>query len=190
MFRFIHYLSSALLLYAICFVTANAQTTLQDRPLPVLPAQGRGVTVLFFLRSDCPVSNSYAPEIERLTKAYPGVLIHFWLVYPDVSDATAAVEENLRQYYAGTDLRSVSVRDPQHTLVKAAGVDMMPEAAVFRGNEIWYHGRIDNRVSGLGKYREAATEHDLADAITAALAGKVAHPAGGPAYGCYIADAR
>ena len=68
------------------------------------------------------------------------------------------------------------------------GATITPEAVVWAGGRVQYRGRIDDRYVDLGVERPAATEHDLADAITAVLAGTpVAHPQT-QAVGCYIAD--
>lgn len=62
-----------------------------------------------------------------------------------------------------------------------------PEAVVVdRNGEIRYRGRIDNFYADLGKPRQQITQHDLADALNAVLAGKpVLHPET-KALGCYI----
>ena len=163
-------------------------TTLDGRAAQVFEGGPSQVTALLFLRSDCPLSNKYAPEIERIAKRYEARGVRFYLVYPDVSDRNADVAKAAHDYYGS--FRGQPLRDPEHSLVKAARVDMMPEAAVFRGEALIYSGRIDDRVPGLGQWRPEASEHDLTDALDAALENRPAHKAGGPAYGCYIADAQ
>ena len=59
--------------------------------------------------------------------------------------------------------------------------------AVVNGRAI-YVGRIDDRYVDLGLERPAPTTHDLADALTAALAGKPIARATTQAVGCFIAD--
>ncbi|HZA35181.1 MAG TPA: hypothetical protein VE505_09650, partial [Vicinamibacterales bacterium] len=36
--------------------------------------------VLVFMRSDCPISNRYAPELERLQRQAAAAAIEFWMV--------------------------------------------------------------------------------------------------------------
>ena len=64
---------------------------------------------------------------------------------------------------------------------------MTPEAAVFDGvGRLAYHGRIDDRYVDFGVDRPAPTTHDLADAVTAVLAGAPVSRAAVPAVGCTI----
>src|SRR4051812_43031512 len=57
---------------------------------PLRTAQSQPV-VLLFVRTDCPVSNRYAPEMERLYRAYAPRHISFWLIYPDADTSTADI---------------------------------------------------------------------------------------------------
>lgn len=142
------------------------------------------VAVFFFVRNDCPISNRYAPEMERLYSAYHPRGIDFWLVYPDADISPQDIKAHLEEYH----LSLPALRDPEHLLVKKAGVKVTPEAAVFVGtDQEIYRGRIDDRYVDLGKERPSATEHDLEDAIRSVLAG---HPARKitRAVGCYIPE--
>ena len=50
---------------------AAAVTILGVRGETLRPLEPRGVAnVLFFIATDCPVSNGYAPEIQRICAAY------------------------------------------------------------------------------------------------------------------------
>ena len=61
---------------------------------------------------------------------------------------------------------------PRHALVTVAAATVTPEAAVFAGGRLVYHGRIDDRYVDLGLERPSPTKRDLADALAAVLAGK------------------
>ncbi len=143
------------------------------------------VTVLVFVRTDCPITNRYAPELQRLAQEFEGRSVAFWLVYPDQDEAPAHIEQHMREFaFPGRPLR-----DPLHVLVKEAHATVAPEAAVFNAaRQLKYHGRIDDRYVDIGRTRPAAQQHDLEDAIQAVLAGKpVAHPQT-RAIGCSLAD--
>jgi hypothetical protein len=143
------------------------------------------VTVLFFIRADCPISNRYAPEIRRLFEAFRSKGIGFWLVYPD-PDATP---ESIRQHLDEYSYSMPAVRDTQHYLVNRAGASITPEAAVFdSGGKCVYVGRIDNWYSEFGKARTAPTEHDLQRVLAAVLEGRLGPFDHQPAVGCYISD--
>jgi hypothetical protein len=81
-------------------------------------------------------------------------------------------------------------RDPDHALVKRAGVTVTPEAAVYSGGRLVYRGRIDDRYAALGKARPEPTRRDLAAALEAALAGRPAPAKITRAVGCTISGLR
>lgn len=179
------------LLVALAALPAAAQVS--RRPLfdldgrEVDPFQGRDAKVMVFLfvRTDCTISNRYAPEMRRLFEKFAKRQVAFWLVYPDPGDSVAMIREHVAEYgYPGAVLR-----DPQHTLVGLTGATVTPEVAVFAGAErMVYRGRIDDRYGDLGRARPAPTTRDLENALEAALAGKpLPHPTT-PAVGCFIAD--
>ena len=62
-----------------------------------------------------------------------------------------------------------AIRDPDHALVRRAGVHVTPEAAVYVFDadtpRLAYRGRIDDRVVELGRQRPRATRFDLRDAL-------------------------
>lgn len=144
--------------------------------------------VLLFLSIDCPISNRYTPEIKRLRNEFSPRNVRFILVYPN-RDHTAAQIRKHQQDFGLTEFQVL--RDPNHWLVKKAGVTVTPETAVFAvGETKVYYGRIDNRFVDFGKERAAATQHDLRDALTALLDGpnpSFSHPHQ-RAVGCYIPD--
>ena len=51
---------------------------------------------------------------------------------------------------------------------------------------VLWHGRIDDRYLTFGTQRPAATRHDLADALNAALAGRQPTAPAAPPVGCAI----
>ena len=158
---------------------------LQGRPINLVHAADGEITVLIFVRTDCPISNRYAPTLQKLAAEHAGKA-RFWLVYPDKSESASDIERHLRQY----NYQQISgVRDPEHDLVKAAQAQITPEAAVFdKNSHLIYHGRIDNWYQSFGHARSAPTTHELDDAINAALEGKPVPAAETKAVGCYIAD--
>ncbi len=139
--------------------------------------------MLVFVRTDCPVSNRYAPLIQQLSSQY-AARAKFWLVYPNGAESAEVISQYLQNY--GYHLPAL--RDPGHSLVTRARVRVTPEAAVFRAGRLLYHGRIDNWYQDFGRRRSAATTHDLDDAIRAALAGRAPATSTTQAVGCYIAD--
>ncbi len=179
-------LTAGVVLLAFPFARAAQKTGLHVDGSPADPFQeapGKPV-VLVFVRTDCPISNRYAPLIQRISAQYAGKA-GFWLVYL----GNTASAEKIRQHESGYGYKLPALRDPQHALVAQAQIQVTPEVAVFDAHHrLIYHGRIDNWYEGLGHARPAATTHELDDAIRAALTGK-APPSSAPGVGCYIADA-
>jgi hypothetical protein len=148
-------------------------------------ASSASAKVFLFVRSDCPITNRYAPEMRRIAAEYASRMVEFWLVYPDRAEQTSEIVNHIHEF----ELPGTPVRDPQHTLVKRAEATIAPEAAVFdhRGH-LAYIGRIDDLYVSLGKARPAAQTHDLDNAIAAVLAGKPVAASHTKAFGCYLAD--
>jgi thiol-disulfide isomerase/thioredoxin len=150
---------------------------------PFRAAQGK-VVVLVFVRTDCPISNRYAPTIQQLSGQYSKNAA-FFLVYPGKKETPDAIRKHDRDY----GYRFAALRDPQHVLVKQSDAQITPEAAVFDASRrLVYHGRIDNLYEDFGHSRKSATTHELADAIEAVVAGKSLNGKATPAVGCYISD--
>ena len=150
-----------------------------------LQATDARATVYVFTRTDCPVSNRYAPEIRRLYRKFASQNVAFWLVYLDPEESVETINRHMREY--GYKLEAL--RDLQHDFVKKTGVRVTPEVAVFLpGGRMAYRGRIDDRYVDIGKARPAPTTRDLEEALEAVLD---ANPVKSPttdAVGCFILD--
>jgi hypothetical protein len=168
------------------FLTALFVQALGGVPLDALhPPAGTKAIVYIFTTTDCPISNRYAPAIQRLHQRFGPRGVLFRLVYPSRADRDADIRAHMKQF-ALDGLQAV--RDPDLALVKFTGATITPEAAVVVNEKVVYRGRIDDRYVELGVERPAATPHDLADALTAVLEGKPVARATAPAVGCFIAD--
>jgi thiol-disulfide isomerase/thioredoxin len=157
---------------------------LAGKPVDPLKASGGKVVVLVFVRTDCPVSNRYAPTIQKLSAAHAESAA-FWLVYPDKSESADAIRKHDSEY----GYKIPALRDPEKVLVKEGQAQITPEAAVFDAQgRLVYHGRIDNLYADIGRARTVATTHELEDAIEAAASGKKPAVSTAHAVGCYISD--
>jgi hypothetical protein len=146
----------------------------------------RAGTVFIFTRTDCPISNRYAPEISRLHDAFARNGIAFWLVYVDPAQTAGAVRRHMAEY----GYRMGALLDPRHELVSLTQAEVTPEAVVYCGNRIVYRGRIDDQYAAFGKWRPSATTHDLEDVLTAIAAGRTIQPRTTRATGCFISDVK
>lgn len=149
---------------------------------PFQEASGKPV-VLVFVRTDCPISNRYAPLIQRISSQYSN-RVAFWLVYL----GKTASADKIRKHESEYGYTVPALRDPHHVLVAEAQVQVTPEAAVFDAHHrLIYHGRIDNLYEDVGRSRPAATTHEVDEAIQAVLRGTTPPP-NSPGVGCFIAD--
>src|SRR5438128_1861360 len=144
-------------------------------------------SVLFFITSDCPISNSYAPEIQRICSDYGPKRVACSLVYVDPDLTAADVRKHVREFgYNGIP----AILDSTQKLVHAAGAAVTPEAAVIGASgQVLYRGRIDNVYAALGKRRREATEKDLRRALDEILSGKPVSTPETKAIGCFIPPA-
>ncbi len=141
--------------------------------------------VFLFLRSDCPISNRYAPELGRLHDAFSPLGVRFWLVYVDPQEEAESIRRHAGEYRIPGEI----LRDSGHDLVRLTGVRVTPEAAVFdAAGRLVYRGRIDDRYTDFGKARAKPNRRDLKLALEAVLNGEQVAEPETQAVGCFIAD--
>lgn len=167
---------------AACAPGAPALQDLEGRPVDPF-ADEATATVFLFLRTDCPISNRYAPELRRLRDEYTPRGVVFHLVYPDPEEPVASIRAHLREY----GLAAAALRDPRHVLVRRAGVTVTPEAVVYLpdGRRV-YRGRVDDRWVAFGEARAVPTRQDLREVLEAVVAGREITPSTTEAIGCFI----
>jgi hypothetical protein len=141
------------------------------------------LTVYVFTTTDCPISNRYAPEIQRIAAKF-GSKVKFVLVYPVPTDTPEMIRAHQKKFAYTIE----SMRDADQKLVKVTGATVTPEVAVMRGSQLLYRGRIDDRYIEFGKDRPAPTRHDLESALDAAMAGRPIAVKHTQAVGCILAD--
>jgi AhpC/TSA family len=162
---------------------------LNGQPVTRLAAPGTEAIVLFFVASDCLLSNRYTPEMQRLANKFAAQHVVFWFVYPNVGETPDAVRQHETAYGAEEHI----LLDPHQKLVGFAHAKVTPESAVLvsehAGAETLrtvYHGRIDDRYVQIGQERPRATQHDLERAIIDVLQHRSVRQPTGPAVGCGI----
>jgi peroxiredoxin len=144
---------------------------------------GQRAIVVFFVLTDCPISNGYVPEMNRIARDYAQRGIRTYAVMADLDKSSAELKKHATEFgYAFPVLV-----DPKQQLVRLAGATVTPEAAVLGSNgDVLYLGRIDNRAPDIATRRVQPTEHDLRRALDAVVAGKRVTPARTTAVGCAI----
>ena len=190
--RFSLSVAAILLGAVVVFADEPAATGLQlldldGRQIEPLRAKDAKAIVFIFIRTDCPISNRYAPELRRLHEKFAKSGVRFWLVYPDPGETSVIIRNHMKEY----EYRLSALRDPEHKLVKMTGAQVTPEAAVFApGGRMVYRGRIDDRYVAFGKARPAPTTRDLEQVLEAMLKGKQITNKTTAAIGCFIPDLR
>jgi hypothetical protein len=162
---------------------------LNGQPITRLSTPGTEAIVLFFVASDCPISNRYFPEMQRIESKFSPQHVVFWFVYPNVGETSEAVRRHEAAYGAEGHI----LLDPHHNLVAFTHAKVTPESAVLVPQRVdtetlrtVYHGRIDDRYLEIGRERPAATQHDLERAIVDVLQHRFVRPPDGSAVGCGI----
>lgn len=144
----------------------------------------RKATALFFVLTDCPISNQFAPEIDRICTEYGTKGLECFLVYVDPEKTDDEIRAHAAEFGHGG---RPALHDVDRALTKKVGATITPEAAVFSGaGEMLYRGRINNLYVSLGKARRQATEHDLRRAVDEVLAGGEVSTPRTQAIGCFM----
>lgn len=176
------------ILFALAAVPLSSQAArssvldLEGHSVDPFHVAGKKLVVFLFIRTDCPISNRYAPTIQELAGRY-NEQAAFFLVYPIASETPAQIRTHLQEY--GYHL--TALRDPDLAVARQSQVRITPEAAVFSANrKLLYHGRIDNWYVEFGRARREPTTHDLAATLETAIAGKLVAAMDAPAVGCFI----
>jgi len=184
-----------LCLVALCLAGALASgqkaapygMRLDGQPLSTIAPAGSRAAVLFFVASDCPISNRSFPEMQRLREAFAPRGIRFWYVYPNPTETPAAI----RAHQDAFDREGEAITDPEAALVKRTHATVTPEAAILipAPNGGWsfaYAGRIDDRFVSLGQERPHPSQLFVDRALTNLLAGKPIVADAGHPVGCAI----
>jgi hypothetical protein len=141
-------------------------------------------TVLVFTATDCPISNRYAPEINRLAGTFAGK-VRFMLVYPVPADTDERIRDHVKKFGYTAAWR----RDGGLDLASEIGIRVTPEVAILDGNRnVLYRGRIDDRYIAFGQDRPQPTVRDLERSLEAVLAGKPVPVPQTQAIGCILSD--
>ncbi len=146
-----------------------------------LDLDGKTASVLIFYWHDCPICNTYAPEINRICERYTN--FNFFIVQVDPDLTKVAAQRHAKDY----DLRAPVLLDARHTFVNLAKATTAPEAVVFGEHQkILYRGRIDNLFANLANKRARNNQSmTCAMPMDAIAAGKPA-PRQPPPVGCLI----
>ena len=175
-----------LLAGVIAALPAAAPLTVRDvdgKSWSLLAPRSGQLDLLFFISPDCPISNRYAPEIQRVCGDYQSRGVRCFTVYPDAIDV-AAIKRHRQEYAFGSAIPAIF--DRAHAIVRVVGPKVTPEAALFSSSGPVYRGRIDDLYVDIGRARRTPTRRDVRLAIDAALAGRPMDQPATNGVGCAI----
>lgn len=157
---------------------------LDGRERPLVPERDVRAICIIFVSTDCPISNSYQPELQRLHQQYKPEGIAFVMLHATSGIEPERIREHIKNYEiaipVGIDAHQAIARDLQATTI--------PEAFVLSadGETVWYRGRIDNLYEAFGKKRPRPTSHELRDALHAIVTGQKVPIASTNPVGCRL----
>ncbi len=149
--------------------------------------QGRKAVVLLFVATECPISNRYAPTINRIFDQYSTKNVTFYIVQSDPDLQAKDAARHAKEY----ELRPVVLMDPAQLLAARMHVSVTPTAVVLSPDaKILYSGRIDDRNIDLGQYRDNPKREDLILALDEILAGRPVSEPTTKTVGCFLPPPR
>jgi peroxiredoxin len=146
-------------------------------------ASWRGCTVvLVFIGLECPVANSYAPEVMTQKDACKDANVLWLGVHSEPGVTKEAATKHAEEY----KLTMPILLDGEQKLAGAVGAKKLGQVVVLRDLQVVYRGRIDDRFAINGKRRDEPSTHELRDVLAALAANKPVPVAETEAYGCPI----
>jgi hypothetical protein len=146
------------------------------------PAAEKQSRVYYFLGVDCPISNAYAPEIQRIQHNYS--TFEHRIIYPLPHEEADAITRHAQEFGFHCEFR----HDHDLSEARRLGATHTPEVIVEDTHgRIVYQGRIDDRYPRPGgPRREHPTQRDLREALDDLLAGRAVRVPRTQPVGCDI----
>lgn len=139
-------------------------------------------TVVAFLGTECPLAKLYGPRLRDLAKRFDGEDVAFVGVNSNVQDSLTEVTAYRNKYRIDFPV----LLDTEHRLADLLKAERTPSVFVLDAERrVRYSGRIDDQYA-ISVAREKPASEDLADALTALLAGKEPPTVKTTAVGCII----
>lgn len=135
------------------------------------------VTVVTFVATRCPVSNSYNDRMNAIYKEYGERGVKFIFVNANQTEPLAEVAEHAKEHFGFP-----VYKDQNDVVADRFGASVTPESFVIDSTGvIRYHGSIDDSMAV-----QRVRENRLREALDAVLAGKRVERAETKAFGCSI----
>jgi len=150
--------------------------------LMVGAAFGQDITVVVFISTVCPVSNSYNLRMKELYRDYAPKGVKFEFLNANQNESRAEVEDHARSVGFPFPVS----KDANNVMADRLGAEYTPEAFVIdREGVVRYRGRIDD-----AQNPARVRQNSLRLAIDAVLAGSEVPAPETKAFGCTIKRVR
>lgn len=137
---------------------------------------------IIFLGTECPLARLYGGRLQRLHEKFAPLGVQFFGVMSNKQDSITEIAAYARDLEISFPL----LRDSGNRFADAVGAQRTPEVFVLdQMGRLRYRGRIDDQY-GVGAVQEAPRTRDLADALSAVLAGAEVATPQTKAVGCII----
>jgi peroxiredoxin len=162
-------------------LTANDATTGKPWALAEQARDAKAV-VVFFMGTECPVNNAYAPRLADLAKKYGEKGVVFVGINSNEQDEVDAIAKHAKSFQIPFPV----LKDENFKIAEKFSVVRIPEVFVLDGQRfVRYRGRIDDQFTPIAK-REKATSREMLDALEAVLAGQEVKVAATTPAGCLL----
>lgn len=146
-------------------------------------SDGSKGVALVFISPECPVSNQYVPELNRLSARAEEKGVEFYGIISDETVTRTKGAEYPKQFKVEFPI----LFDATGELKSVFAPTHVPEVFVLdQRGQIIYRGRIDDQYTDKIKRKANVSTHELADAIDAASSGSAVATAFVPPVGCKL----
>ena len=145
-------------------------------------ATGSRATVFVFYSTSCPICKLYTKTLRETIDSFARHSIKLCLIFPGEFFSKREIKKFQKEY----NLKATAILDKDMKLALLFDARVTPEAFVIDSTGLRYRGKIDNWFEDIGKHRTVITQHHLADALDAILAGKKIAVEKTEAVGCFI----
>ncbi len=91
------------------------------------PASNERATVVMFITVDCPIANSYQPEMRRLQEEFEGHGMRFFMIHEGADLGFEKLQQHAKEY----EVKATLVADDQHRIARSLGAKVTPEVIVI-----------------------------------------------------------
>ena len=141
--------------------------------------------VFVFLGPECPISQRYVPELNRIATEQGTNGVEFWGVISGPSMQRTQALTFVKEYA----IQFPVLFDDGGALARWLRPTHMPEVFVLQPDgDVVYHGRINDWYESPGRPRAVVKHHELRDAMAAVRNGKLPPRIFAAPVGCYFED--